>query len=147
MKLLVQKVKFAKVSVGGATTGEIDKGLLLFLGVGQEDADSYPAKIKYLVEKVTKLRIFADSQGKLNLSVLDVQGSALLVSQFTLCANCQKGNRPSFTSAACPELAEKVYTLFGQKLQEFLPTQFGKFGAKMSVELLNDGPVTIWLER
>ncbi len=147
MRVLVQKVKFAKVSVGKETTGEIDKGLLLFLGVGQEDVGDYPAKIKWLVEKIVKLRIFTDQQGKLNLSALDVQAAVLLVSQFTLYADCQRGNRPSFTNAAPPANAEKIYHLFGQKLKEYLPTEFGRFGAKMEVELLNDGPVTIWLER
>ena len=147
MKLLVQKVKFAKVSVEGEITGKIGKGLLLFLGIGKEDLADYPAKINWLVKKIVKLRIFTDEQDKFNLCALDVRASLLLVSQFTLYANCKKGNRPSFGGAAPPADAAKIYTEFGQKLKEYLPTEFGKFGAKMEVELLNDGPVTIWLER
>ena len=147
MKILVQRVKAAQVSVNGKKIGKIGQGLLLFLGVGQEDLQDYPAKIEWLVKKIVNLRIFTDAQDKLNLSVADVHGSALLVSQFTLYGNCQKGNRPSYSSAAPPAEAKEIYRKFGEKLKAHLPVEFGEFGAHMQVELRNDGPVTIWLEK
>ncbi len=147
MKVLLQRVKNARVRVKGTTVGEIEQGVLIFLGVEQTDLPDYLGKIEWLVKKIANLRIFCDEQNKLNLSVLDVQGSALLVSQFTLCANCQKGNRPSYSSAAPPAEAQKIYLEFGKKLKAFLPVEWGEFGANMQVELLNDGPVSIWLER
>ena len=147
MRVLIQRVKFAGVGVEGRTVGEIDKGLLLFLGVGREDLVDSEAKMDWLIRKIVNMRIFEDDNGKINLSVSDVGGSALLVSQFTLYADCQRGNRPGFSEAAPPEEAEKIYLEFGKKLSEYLPVEYGKFGAMMEVELLNDGPCTIWLEK
>ncbi len=147
MRVLIQRVKFAGVGVEGRTVGEIDKGLLLFLGVGREDLVDSEAKMDWLIRKIVNMRIFEDDNGKINLSVSDVGGSVLLVSQFTLYADCQRGNRPGFSEAAPPEEAEKIYLEFGKKLSEYLPVEYGKFGAMMEVELLNDGPCTIWLEK
>ena len=147
MRVLMQRVKSAKVDVDGRTVGKIDKGLLLFLGVGQEDLPDSEAKMDWLIRKIVNMRIFEDANDKINLSVSDVGGSALLVSQFTLYADCQKGNRPGFSNAAPPAEAEKIYLEFGKKLSEYLPVEYGEFGAMMQVELVNDGPCTIWIER
>lgn len=142
MKAVIQRVLNAKVEVDGKTTGEIDNGFLILLGVEQGD-DEKCAEI--LASKTAKLRIFSDNNDKMNLSLLDTGFSALVVSQFTLCADCKKGNRPSFTSSADPKLANELYELYMQKLLDngVSNVQHGIFAADMKVSLVNDGPVTI----
>lgn len=145
MRALVQRVSYAKVSVAGNTRAEINQGLVILLGVGHADGETQAA---FLVDKIANLRIFEDSEGKMNLSVLDVRGSAIVVSQFTLYASTLKGRRPSFTDAALPELARPLVTHFAELLAaRGIPTGQGLFGADMLVEIHNDGPVTIWLEK
>ena len=144
MKLVIQKVCSASVEVEEKCVGKIGKGFLVFLGVGQEDtretADQY-------IRKMVNLRIFEDSEGKTNLSLSDVKGEILLVSQFTLYANCRKGNRPSFVEAGDPQMAEELYEYMVEKLRETVPVvQTGVFGAKMKVSLVNEGPFTILLD-
>ena len=144
MKLVIQKVSSASVEVEEKCVGKIGKGFLVFLGVGQEDtretADQY-------IRKMVNLRIFEDSEGKTNLSLSDVKGEILLVSQFTLYANCRKGNRPSFVEAGDPQMAEELYEYMAEKLRELVPVvQTGVFGAKMKVSLVNEGPFTILLD-
>jgi len=146
MRALVQRVKNARVVVDGAETGAIGVGLLIFLGVHAKDTDD---DLDWMAKKCAQLRVFEDNEGKMNLSLLDIQGEALVVSQFTLYGNCKKGNRPSFVDAAHPTIAEPHYekfcSLLSDKLSKTVAT--GKFGADMKVELINDGPVTLWLER
>ena len=145
MRVLIQRVSKASVTVEGQTISNIGKGLLILLGVGHDDGED---QTKFLAEKVANLRIFEDEQGKTNLSILDVDGEAIVVSQFTLYANTQKGRRPSFIEAALPEVAEPLVDRFVELLNGHgVPTQTGKFGAHMEVEIHNDGPVTIWLEK
>jgi D-tyrosyl-tRNA(Tyr) deacylase len=145
MRLLIQRVSQASVTVDGKTISKIGKGLLILLGVGHNDGE---AEATFLAEKVANLRIFEDEAGKTNLSVLDVKGEAIVVSQFTLYANTSKGRRPSFIEAALPEVAEPLVKKFAELLQNHgVPTQTGQFGANMLVEIHNDGPVTIWLEK
>ncbi len=144
MKLIIQRVSHASVSVDSEITGAIDKGYLVLLGVGQADTKEIADK---LIKKLINLRIFADENGKTNLSIKQVNGSLLVVSQFTLYADCSHGNRPSFVSAASPSLAEELYEYFIQKCKEEIPiVEHGTFGADMKVELINDGPFTIILE-
>ncbi len=146
MKALIQRVKNSRVSIDGRAVGEIGPGLLVFLGVGQEDTD---VEARYLAERTAALRIFQDSQDKMNLSVADIGGSVLVVSQFTLHADTRKGNRPSFIRAAPPELAERLYGVYVVRLRECLGQDrvaTGVFRASMMVELVNDGPVTIELK-
>jgi len=131
--------------VDNKVISEIGKGLVVLLGIGHGDGDEQAA---FLAEKIANLRIFEDEQGKTNLSVLDVKGEAIVVSQFTLYADSRKGRRPSFTEAALPNIAEPLVDRFVQLLRSHeVPTQTGQFGAHMAVEIHNDGPVTIWLER
>lgn len=145
MRVLIQRVKYAKVEVDQKMVGEIDKGLLLFLGIHQDDTEN---QLDYLVKKVIDLRIFEDENGKMNLSLNDVYGDILLVSQFTLYANCDRGRRPDFIQSAPPQKANELYELFAKKLREnSIKTETGIFGADMKVSLLNDGPVTIMLEK
>ena len=145
MRALIQRVSKASVTVQEQTISSIGKGLLILLGVGHGDAEE---QVRFLAEKVANLRIFEDEQGKTNLSVLDVQGEAIVVSQFTLYADTRKGRRPSFIDAALPEIAEPLVNRFAELLRgNGVPTQMGKFGAHMAVEIHNDGPVTIWLEK
>jgi D-aminoacyl-tRNA deacylase len=144
MRLVVQRVKEARVKVRGETVGEIGHGLLVFLGVGQGDTE---ADVEYLVDKVLNLRIFADEKGKFNLSLLEVQGSLLVVSQFTLWGDCRKGRRPSFSNSASPDLAEPLYNLFLEKVGEKgLAVAGGRFQEMMDVHLINDGPVTLLVD-
>lgn len=145
MKLVVQRVKNAKVTVDNNITGQIGRGFLVLLGVAPTDTKEIA---DYLVQKLVKLRIFTDENDKMNLSVKDIKGELLIVSQFTLYADCTGGNRPSFIGAAKPELANELYEYFMEQCKkEGLETQHGIFGADMKVELLNDGPVTIILEK
>jgi D-tyrosyl-tRNA(Tyr) deacylase len=145
MRVVLQRVNRGSVSVGEQTIAEIGLGLVILLGVGPDDGDE---QIDYLTNKIAHLRIFEDDQGKINRSVLDVGGSAIVVSQFTLYADTRKGRRPSFTDAAPPEIASPLVDRFADKLATLgVPTQTGEFGAHMQVEILNDGPVTIWIER
>jgi D-tyrosyl-tRNA(Tyr) deacylase len=144
MKAVVQRVTRGRVSVEGETRGEIALGLVVLLGVAPEDNEEMARE---LARKVAALRIFGDAQGKMNLSLRDVGGSALVISQFTLFADTRKGHRPSFIGAAPPELAKPLCDRFVNFLQaEGIPTQEGEFGAHMLVEIDNDGPVTIVLE-
>ena len=144
MKIVLQRVLEAKVEVEGKTVGEIGKGYLLLLGVSNEDNKEIADK---MIEKVSRLRIFEDSEGKTNLSIDQVEGEVLVVSQFTLYADCKKGNRPSFTNAGSPVLAEELYEYVLKRCDElFKKTQHGIFGAEMKVSLVNDGPFTIVLD-
>ncbi len=144
MRAVLQRVRRGKVSVDGKTVAEIGPGLIILLGVGHEDSEE---NARLLAEKVAFLRIFEDDQGKMNLSVRDVRGSAIVVSQFTLYADARKGRRPSFTDAALPDHARPLVDRFAALLAEQgVPTQTGEFGARMLVEIDNDGPVTILLE-
>jgi D-tyrosyl-tRNA(Tyr) deacylase len=145
MRALLQRVSKASVTVNGRSISSIEKGLLILLGVGHGDGKE---QAKFLAEKIAHLRVFEDEQGKTNLSILDIKGEAIVVSQFTLYAEARKGRRPSFTDAAPPETAEPLVTHFADLLRGHgVPTQTGEFGAHMEVEIHNDGPVTIWLER
>lgn len=145
MRALIQRVSKASVMVEGDVISRIGKGLVVLLGVGHEDGEGSAA---FLAEKTANLRIFEDEGGKTNLSILDVGGEAIVVSQFTLYADTRKGRRPSFIDAALPEVAEPLVDRFIQLLRGYgVPTQTGKFGAHMEVEIHNDGPVTIWLEK
>ncbi|MGD0708849.1 MAG: D-aminoacyl-tRNA deacylase [Anaerolineaceae bacterium] len=144
MRVVIQRVKHASVMVGGQPIAAIGSGLVILLGVGPADTDE---TARLLAAKIAVLRIFEDDQGKMNLSVRDVHGEAIVVSQFTLYADTRKGHRPSFTDAAAPDLARPLCDRFAEDLRlEGVPTQTGEFGARMQVELLNDGPVTIEME-
>lgn len=146
MRLLLQRVKRASVTVEGRITGQIEHGILALVGIAATDTIR---EIEWMTNKLTKLRIFADAEGKMNLSVSDVQGGILLVSQFTLYADAEKGLRPSYIKAAAPNVAEPLYNQMLAYLRDTsnLRVEAGIFGAMMDVELVNDGPVTIWLER
>jgi D-aminoacyl-tRNA deacylase len=144
MRLVLQRVKSGRVLVAGHSIAQIGKGCVILLGIGPRDGEQ---QVRLLAEKVANLRIFEDEQGKMNLSLVDVGGQALVVSQFTLYADTRKGRRPSFTDAASPETARPLVEWFGELLrQQGVPPQMGEFGAHMLVEIANDGPVTIWLE-
>ena len=143
MKFVVQKVSRACVTVDHQVTGSIERGFLALIGVAEDDTREIADK---LVKKLLGLRIFEDAQGKTNLSLEDVKGSLLLVSQFTLYADCKKGNRPSFTKAGKPALANELYEYIIEKCSQEFPVQTGVFGADMKVELVNDGPFTIILD-
>ena len=145
MKIVLQRVKQAKVTVDGSIIGSIGKGILILLGVHRDDSEE---QADFLVNKCTELRIFSDEDYKMNRSLMDVGGEALVVSQFTLYGNCKKGRRPSYTHAAPPEKGEQLYEYFVAKMKEQgVHVETGRFGAMMDVELVNDGPVTILLER
>lgn len=144
MKIILQRVLNASVSVNGEIKGQIDKGYLVLLGVGQDDTQE---DCDRLAEKIVNLRIFSDENDKINLSLKDVEGSLLIVSQFTLYADCRKGNRPNFIQAGKPDMAQKLYEYFILKCKEKVSNvQAGVFGADMKVSLTNDGPFTIVLE-
>lgn len=144
MRTVVQRVKSAEVLVDGRVTGRIGKGLLVFVGVARGDGES---DLTFLASKIPDLRIFEDDSEKFNLTLKEVRGEILIVSQFTLYGDCRKGRRPSFTEAEDPSLARELYERFILKLKEQnLPVQTGEFQAKMEVRLVNDGPVTLILE-
>ena len=144
MKFVIQRVNNASVSVEGNIIGAIDKGFMVLIGIGKEDTKKEADR---LVDKMLKMRIFDDAEGKTNLSLADVNGSLLLISQFTLYADCRKGNRPSFTNAAPPQEAEELYEYIISKCKEQVPNvQTGSFGADMTVNLSNSGPFTIVLD-
>lgn len=142
MKIVIQRVTEASVKFDNSEN-KIGKGLLLLVGV--EDSDTMD-DLDYAVRKITQMRIFSDEAGKMNLSVQDIKGEILSISQFTLYANTKKGNRPSFTNAGKPDFARQMYEQFDEKLAQILPTKTGEFGADMAVSLINDGPVTIILD-
>ncbi len=145
MKLVIQRVKRAKVTVDGTVTGSIDQGLLILLGVHRDDTEE---QADFLAKKCVELRIFPDDEYKMNLSLHEVNGAVLVVSQFTLYGNCNKGRRPSYVHAAPPEKGNRLYEYFVNKMKEYVAVvETGIFGAMMDVELVNDGPVTIILER
>ena len=145
MRALIQRVTGASVSIEGEMVGQIGPGLVVFLGIGKGDTEE---EARWMAKKVASLRIFADDQSKFNRSILEVGGSALVVSQFTLYGDARKGRRPSFSHAAPPEVAEPLCAHFVDLLRaEGLQVATGRFGAMMLVEIHNDGPVTIWLER
>ena len=145
MRAVVQRVTSSKVSVGGKTVGEIGKGVNVLLGVAEGDADE---QASLLAGKIARLRVFEDENGKMNLSVNDIGGEILAISQFTLCADCKKGNRPSFTLSAAPDEANRLYELFCLELSAngVGNVEKGIFGADMAVDIANDGPVTIVLD-
>ena len=144
MKLVVQRVKNANVSIENNIVGKINQGFVVLLGVSNEDTKE---NADYLVKKLLNLRVFSDNDDKMNLSIKDIEGELLIVSQFTLYANCKKGNRPSFINAASPDYANELYEYFiNECRKENLNVQTGEFGADMQIELINDGPVTILLE-
>ena len=143
MKLVIQRVKRASVSIDGQVYSQIQDGLLLLVGVGPEDDQK---DLEYAVRKVTQMRIFSDEEGKMNLSVKDIQGEILSVSQFTLFAQTKKGNRPAFIGAASPDMASQLYDDFNDLLEKEVAVKRGVFGADMAIELINDGPVTIILD-
>lgn len=145
MRVLIQRVKKASVVIDGNLFSDINQGLLIFLGIESEDSRE---DINWLTGKIAKLRIFSDENGAMNLSVQDVGGECLVVSQFTLHANTKKGNRPSFIKAAAPEIAIPLYENFVFQLEKetYKKVQTGSFGAMMDVALVNDGPVTIWID-
>ena len=144
MKFVIQRVSKASVAVDGKVIGQIDKGYMVLIGVGQNDTKEIADK---MVKKMVGLRIFEDENGKTNLSLADVNGQMLLISQFTLYANCKKGNRPSFIESGAPDMAEEMYEYIIAKCKESVPVvEKGSFGADMKVSLINDGPFTIVLD-
>lgn len=144
MRALIQRVARANVRVEGQIRGQIDRGFLVLLGVGADDSE---IQADWLAEKTAHLRIFEDEQGKMNLSLVEVEGGALVVSQFTLFGDCRRGRRPSFTQAARPEQATRLYERFVSRLRQSVKrVETGVFQTHMEVELVNDGPVTLWLD-
>ncbi len=144
MRFLIQRVKHAKVDVNGNTLASIEKGFLVFIGISNEDNEQIADK---MLQKLLRLRIFEDENGKTNLDINQVNGEILLISQFTLYADCRKGNRPSFVYAGAPDMANQLYEYIIKKCREDFPQTFcGEFGADMKVSLLNDGPFTVMLD-
>ena len=145
MKAVVQRVSSVRVSVSNRPVAQIQQGVVILLGIGPQDGED---QARFLVDKIAHLRIFEDAQGKMNRSLLDINGQAIVVSQFTLYADTRKGRRPSFIDAAPPDMAQPLVERFTSLLNEHgVPSQIGEFGAHMLVEIANDGPVTLWLER
>jgi D-tyrosyl-tRNA(Tyr) deacylase len=145
MRAVIQRVKWARVTVDGELCGEIPQGMVIFLGIGKDDQEE---DADYLAAKLAHLRVFSDDEGKMNLSLKDIGGHALIISQFTLYGDCRKGRRPSFTEAAEPGRAEGLYRYFIARMEkEGIKTASGRFQAMMEVTLLNDGPVTLILDR
>jgi len=145
MRVLLQRVSRAEVRIAGAVRGQIGRGFLLLVGFTAADT---PDAVEWMADKVTGLRLFADAEGKMNLGLEDVGGALLVVSQFTLYGDARKGRRPSFIDAARPEIAIPLYERFIELLRaRGIPVETGEFGAMMDVELVNDGPVTLWIER
>lgn len=145
MRVVLQRVNHAQVSVNGEVIGKIGKGYMLLVGFGPDDTEE---TLDYMVHKITNLRVFESEPGKMNLGLRDVDGAILSISQFTLYADVKHGNRPGFSKAAKPSLAEPLYDQFNQKLAATgIPVATGQFGADMKVDLENDGPVTIWYEK
>lgn len=144
MKVLIQRVKRASVTIDNKLYSQIDKGILALVGIEKGDTIE---QVQKMAKKLSGLRIFSDENDKMNLSILDVQGEMLIVSQFTLCGDCKKGTRPSFDKSAAPDIANKLYEDFVKEIQNYgIKTGTGVFGAMMDVELVNDGPVTFMLE-
>ena len=144
MRAVVQRVKESHVSVDGEVVGKIGRGVLVLLGVAEDDTEK---DLKYMAEKIANLRIFPDDEGKMNLSVIEVKGESLIISQFTLLGDCRKGRRPSYAHAGKPELAIPLYEKFIKKMEELgVPAQEGVFQAMMDVHLINDGPVTLMID-
>lgn len=144
MRAVIQRVSSARVDIDGETAGSIGRGLLILLGVGHDDGEE---QAKRLWSKISRLRVFEDADGKTNLSLADVAGDVLVVSQFTLYANCKKGNRPSFTEAGAPDEANRLYEWFADRARRDVPrVETGRFGAYMDVSLVNDGPFTLVLD-
>ena len=144
MRALIQRVTKASVTINEELISEIENGLLVFVCAMNEDTE---LQAENLASKISKLRIFNDENGKMNKSIQDISGDALVVSQFTLAADTSRGNRPGFSAAATPEKGEKLYEYFTEKLQEIgIPCQMGGFGGDMKISLVNDGPTTIWME-
>jgi D-tyrosyl-tRNA(Tyr) deacylase len=145
LRIVIQRVASAQVEVNGQIIGSIQQGLLVLVGVAHQDSE---AESRWLANKTAELRVFEDDQGKMNRSLIDIGGSALVVSQFTLLADCRRGRRPAFTDAAPPALAEQLYLRFAEFLAERgIEVQSGIFAAEMQVSLINDGPVTIVIDR
>lgn len=145
MRALIQRVKYAKVNINSSIDRNISKGLLIFIGIELSDTEE---DAKWLASKISKLRIFDDQDGVMNKSIIDIEGDAMVISQFTLHAKTKKGNRPSYIKAAPPEHSKPLYEEFVKLLSDELSKNIvtGEFGADMQVELLNDGPVTIWID-
>lgn len=143
MRAVIQRVHSARVTVDDVVTGEIGLGLLVYLGVGRGDDEN---GLSYLLNKIIRLRIFENESGKMDKSVLDVKGSLLVISQFTLYGDLRRGLRPSFEEAMAPELAEPLYNTFVERARGYLPVRTGRFRADMRVSSVNDGPVTLWLD-
>lgn len=143
MRLVIQRVNGASVQINNQINGEIGKGLLILIGIEHEDTKD---DADWLVKKVVNLRIFSDDEGKMNHSVIDIDGKALIISQFTLHASTKKGNRPSYIKAARPEHAIPLYNYFVAQIAKHIPIETGEFGADMKVSLINDGPVTITMD-
>ena len=144
MKLVIQRVSSAEVLVDKKIYGEIQKGIVIFLGIAKKDSEK---DVKYLIKKIINMRIFNDESGKMNLSIRDLNLSIMIISQFTLYADCKKGNRPSFLEAEVPQKAQILYDFFIEEIKKYnINFITGKFGAMMDIKLINDGPVTIVLE-